>query len=305
MLNYNRINRGIGAGVLAICVASICTGSDAVGAQLVSYDAVAAGAGVTPAGVGWSQFGTAMTNNGVFLLQDNTANDPLTESGEYLSTSVPAGTMSRTSGAYGIEFTVRPQTDTPFLGGSHFANAYVLWSDDEFSFNVTIDMDTDDGGAGTTGGIKFGENTMGDAITGIDWSTPHTIFIGYDSALEVHNFYLDDVYQSTLTYGNFSRNGVGYAQDAVGFGDGTSGQGIDVAIEWYNVSIYDVNDPNEVVPPLVGDINGDGFVGIADLNLVLGNCNAGTPPTTGNATIPEPATLTLLGLGGLAMLRRR
>jgi len=305
MWNYKRFNRSFGAGILAMCVGSVCTGVDAAGAPLVSYDAVAAGAGVTPATEGWGQFGVPMVNNGTFLLQDNTANDPDTESGEYLSPSVPAGTMSRTSGEYGIEFTVRPQTDVPFFGGSHFANAYVLWSDDEFSFNITIDKDTDDGGAGTTGGIKFGENTMGDAITGIDWSTPHTIFIGYDSALELHNFYLDGTYASTLTYGNFSRNGVGYAQDAVGFGDGTTGQGLDVAVEWYSVAIYDVNDPNEVVPPIPGDINGDGFVGIDDLNVVLGNWNQGVLPPAGNATIPEPATLSLLGLGGLAMLRRR
>ncbi len=56
---------------------------------------------------------------------------------------------------------------------------------------------------------------------------------------------------------------------------------------------------------LSGDINGDGFVGIADLNIVLGTWNNGTPPATGTPSIPEPATLSLLGLGGLAVLRRR
>ncbi|MEZ6190981.1 MAG: LamG-like jellyroll fold domain-containing protein [Phycisphaerales bacterium] len=54
---------------------------------------------------------------------------------------------------------------------------------------------------------------------------------------------------------------------------------------------------------LSGDPSGDGFVGIEDLNAVLGNWNAGTPPTA-NA-VPEPASLALIGMGGFALLRRK
>jgi hypothetical protein len=47
-------------------------------------------------------------------------------------------------------------------------------------------------------------------------------------------------------------------------------------------------------------------VGIEDLNTVLGNWNAGTPPggTPGSA-VPEPGTLSVLGLCVLAVVRRR
>lgn len=56
-----------------------------------------------------------------------------------------------------------------------------------------------------------------------------------------------------------------------------------------------------------GDVNGDGFVGIEDLNTVLGNWNAGTAPAsyTSQSTIPEPGTLGVLAVGaGLVMGKR-
>jgi hypothetical protein len=52
---------------------------------------------------------------------------------------------------------------------------------------------------------------------------------------------------------------------------------------------------------LPGDLNNDGFVGIEDLNIVLGNWNAGTPPAEQN--VPEPAGLFTLALAASAMRR--
>jgi hypothetical protein len=63
---------------------------------------------------------------------------------------------------------------------------------------------------------------------------------------------------------------------------------------------------NQNVPPgdPLADPTDDGFVGIADLNFVLGNWNTGTP-VAADANIPEPGSVALLIVGGLVLLRRR
>jgi hypothetical protein len=74
------------------------------------------------------------------------------------------------------------------------------------------------------------------------------------------------------------------------------------------VGITDLNivlgNWNQAVPPgnTQADPSGDGFVGIEDLNKVLGNWNAGTPPASG--AVPEPTSLALLLIGSAASLHR-
>jgi len=65
---------------------------------------------------------------------------------------------------------------------------------------------------------------------------------------------------------------------------------------------------NQSVTPglrLLGDPTSDGFVGVDDLNLVLTNWNAGTPPPIEALdNLPEPGSAALLGVGVLAVARR-
>jgi len=59
---------------------------------------------------------------------------------------------------------------------------------------------------------------------------------------------------------------------------------------------------------LLGDPSGEGFVGVDDLNIVLNNWNDGTPLPPGEALalLPEPTSLMLVGfMGTVSLLRRR
>ena len=77
------------------------------------------------------------------------------------------------------------------------------------------------------------------------------------------------------------------------------------------VGINDLNivlgNWNQNVPPAnpLADPSGDGFVGIDDLNTVLGNWNAGTPPSAeASGAVPEPGSISILTIGSLILLRR-
>ncbi len=54
-----------------------------------------------------------------------------------------------------------------------------------------------------------------------------------------------------------------------------------------------------------GDMSGDHFINDDDLNLLLINWGYGTQPPMGLDAVPEPAILSMLTIGTLALLRRR
>jgi hypothetical protein len=76
-----------------------------------------------------------------------------------------------------------------------------------------------------------------------------------------------------------------------------------VGLDDLNIVLSDWN-LNVTTGSTLSDPSGDGFVGIDDLNIVLSNWNAGTPPNQ-QATIPEPGTCSLFSVAVFSLLRRR
>jgi hypothetical protein len=65
---------------------------------------------------------------------------------------------------------------------------------------------------------------------------------------------------------------------------------------------YDVTVPQTI--ELFGDLNKDGLVNTIDFSVLLANWT-GSPSSGAGGMVPEPVTVSLLALGGLALLRRR
>jgi glucose/arabinose dehydrogenase len=78
-----------------------------------------------------------------------------------------------------------------------------------------------------------------------------------------------------------------------------------VGIDDLNLVLSNWNQQVPARDPQKGDPSGDGFVGIDDLNTILSNWNTGTPPATdASASIPEPGSVVLLGVGLIGLRRR-
>ncbi len=189
---------------------------------------------------------------------------------------IPAGTitlrwqwdvMYDITGGTTPEFTVNMRTGGPFIGEGNLVLAV--------DHKVTL--------TGDSGG-QFVTMTA-DVPVAPGEESFDIIFLTEGSKDAIGSMYIDDVSVVALTMLDGDLDGDGF----VGIND------LNIVLGAWNQSVPPANS--------LADPSGDGFVGIDDLNTVLGNWNAGTPPPA--AAVPEPTTLAVLCLGGLAMLRRR
>lgn len=158
------------------------------------------------------------------------------------------------------------------------------------------------GGSPTTWGWSFLSTQQSNATPNTDIETriPRSLIgnpDGFDFTLWSDNSVAADDY-----YPNIGLDGFRYLVDGPLAGDldgdGFVGIGdLNLILSNWNLSVT----PGDLTS---GDFDGDGFVGITDLNGVLGNWNAGTPPGE-YANIPEPTTLLILGVCVPTILRRR
>lgn len=278
--------------LFSLCVLPAYTMAASV---VVEYDAVKAGSGVLPDGTSpsWQWISTVppgmeMANSGTVVTQDWTSDDPATSYENFISPA--AGGLMRIGGdGYGIEFKSKPITDMPTVdsngnpvGYSHYANFMVGWSDDYYVYTVSPDLDADDAGPNTTGAFRTAKDQKIIVADGIDWSVPHTMFIGYYGKVVpqgILKFYVDGTLVSTFTPAQIGGSPIPQWQDRVVFGDTTSGQpapyAIDVKGEWYFVRIYDSSSPPatcgdpDTNPYLASDLNLDCIVDMGDLQIVV------------------------------------
>jgi len=155
-------------------------------------------------------------------------------------------------------------------------------------------------------GVKVGETIYGGpAPAKVDWGNHMYCELGMDGQSTIE-YQTDGEWDSMAVWDEVRYTGPDYTVPTEPFEhvelmgdrneDGWVGQAdLDIVLAMWGNSGGDITD-------LRADVNEDDFVGQTDLDYVLADWGQGTPP---EAPVPEPATMCLLGIGGALLLKRR
>ncbi len=190
-------------------------------------------------------------------------------------------------------------------------NAKLLANNDAASFNVQL-TDSDPGDAGddflytfntadlnttdfTELVLPLGDGTAGEILQAFGKTNPGDMLQNFD----LTRLQLQSEGVTATTRFNIEIESITIREATTLLGD-LDGDGF-VGLADLDIIL---NNWNQSIPPgdPLADPTGDDFVGLADLDIVLNNWNAGTPPSS--AAVPEPATLFLLFGGTLALVQR-
>ena len=185
---------------------------------------------------------------------------------------------------------------TDFFVGS----SYVDTSTDEVFSMLTAPDGTQytDSNNGATLQLSEHIQTLIGAQTGDDLVIDSNGWAGDIAAMVMYNRVLNSTELADVT----EALRLAYIGDVTTLEGDLNGDGF-VGVDDLNIVLVNWNQNVTPGDLASGDPTGEGFVGVDDLNIVLVNWNNGTPPA--GAAVPEPASLGLLAIGGLALLRRR
>ena len=151
-------------------------------------------------------------------------------------------------------------------GSDWYTNNFLVWGDNTQSYSLTLFKN------GATGGLKAGNGTtisnLTDVVTGLNWATAHDVYVSYTGASDQFAIYVDGALATTVAPAAIYQGGVEpFWQNRVVFGDYISGASANgpTQTDWSAIRLY----------------------------------NTAVNPT------PEPAALSLIGFGAIALRRRR
>ncbi len=161
--------------------------------------------------------------------------------------------------------------------------------------------------------IRLNPFTDGDADTDGDVDADDLLLLGTNFGLTGMGWTLGDIDLSgVIDWDDVDLLELNYNDPSISFEQALINAGLVLAGDldgdgFVGLADLDIilNNWNQAIPPgdPLADPTGDNFVGLADLDIVLNNWNAGTPPPA--TSIPEPATLSLWLLGAAGIMRRK